>query len=131
MSRADGDTTLIDDHQVVLIGDWTDSYELARLVGDVEGLDPLRTTVGDTIVLYKRTLTVALFAYYQDGFFGILRDSDHTYDLITTISIERHTTDSRGTSTHRADGRFIEADSATIAVGDEDFAVAIGQTDTD
>ena len=37
----DRDTTLIDDHQVVLIGDGTDSYELTRLIGDVEGLDTL------------------------------------------------------------------------------------------
>ena len=127
----DRDTTLIDDHQVVLIGDGTDSYELTRLIGDVEGLDTLRATIRDTVVLYKRTLTIALFAYHEDGLLGILRYGDHTDDLITAVSIERHTAYTRGISAHSTDGRFVEADSATVAVRDEDFAIAIGQADTD
>ena len=48
--QTDEDTRLVDDHQVVLVGNNLDGYQAACLLGDGEGLDTLGATGGLTIV---------------------------------------------------------------------------------
>ena len=126
----DGDPALVDDHQIVLIGHGTDSYEFARLVRDVEGLHTLRATVRLAVVFYHGALTVALFTDDENGLFGVLRYGEHTDDFVSAVIVEGHTTHPSSIAAHSTDSGLVEAYCTTVAVRDEDFAITIGQTDT-
>ena len=58
-----GNPTAIDNHQVVFICDSLEGNKLTGLVCYIQSLYALRASIGDTVVLYKRTLTIAMFAY--------------------------------------------------------------------
>ena len=44
--------TLVDDHEVVLVSNVLDGYQATSLLGDVQGLHTLTTTVGLAVVLH-------------------------------------------------------------------------------
>ena len=50
--QTDEHTRLVDDHQIVLVGDDLDGYQAACLLGDGEGLHTLGATGCLTIVFY-------------------------------------------------------------------------------
>ena len=107
--HSDNDTRLVDNHQVFVVSHGLDGDEVASLVGDVQGLHALRTTVGDAVVLDVGTLAEALLGDHQDGLLRVV-DAHHADDFIVgrTQGDGFHT---RSGTAHRADGLLVEADS--------------------
>ena len=79
---ADHDTALIDDHDVVIVGDGVDGDELAGLLGRLEGDDALAASVGDAVLLEGRALAVAILRHDEDRLLLGVLDADGTYDAV-------------------------------------------------
>ena len=125
--QADEDARLVDDHEVVLVGDNLDGYQTARLLGDGECLDTLGATGGLTIVLDLGALAVAVLGNNHDGLCLAIVDTHHAYHLVVA-SVETHADDTGRDTAHRADVVLVEAYGTSVAVGEQQLVVAVGQT---
>ena len=50
-TQANRNTALVDDHEVVIVVDAQNGNQIARFLGDVDGLHTLTATVGDAVVI--------------------------------------------------------------------------------
>ena len=125
-TQTNGYAALVDDHEVVVVGNVLDGHQSTGLFGYGEGLHTFTTTVCGTIVLHLRTLAIAVFAHHHDRFpLGIVHHN-HTYHSII-VAIQTHASHTRCHTSHIAHGTFMEPYGTPVAVGQNQFVVAIGE----
>ena len=106
--QADGDARLVDDHQVVLVRHVQDGDELSGLLGDLQGLHPLSSTVGDAVVVHRRALSVAVLRHDKDVA-GRILNAHHSDHLVLAVC-KRHTAHAHGGASHGTRLGFVESD---------------------
>ena len=128
--QSEQDATLVDNHEVVLVGDHLNGYEAACLLRDSHRLDALASAVGDTIVLNVRTLAIAILRDDHDGLRLRIVDADHAHDLVVAV-VETHADDACRDASHGANLLFVESDGPPVSVGQDEFVVSVGESDAD
>ena len=126
--KTNGNTALIDNHQVLLFSNGLDSYHLARIFRDVECLYTLTATVCYTVVAYDRTLTLTLLTHNEYGLLLRVVDAYHADDFVRgVVLIKSHTAYTRCSTAHGANCIFVKVNSTTIAVGHDNIVRAVCQ----
>ena len=129
-TQAQGDATLVDDHEVFFLRHTLDGHHSTRLVSYIERAYALTAAVGHAIVVHNAALTVPLFADHKHRFAFFVVDAHHTYHFIVA-SVEHHAAYAGSVAPHGAHCAFAESDGATIAVGHDDFVRAVGECHAD
>src|SRR5574344_458183 len=121
------DTALIDDHQVIVVGHHLEGHQSAGLIRHAHSLHTCGAAGCLAVVFYAAALAVAIFAHHHDGFLLRVIHADHA-DYLVIAAVQTHTAYTGGYTTHHAHIFLIEANGATIAVGQEQYIVSVGQS---
>ena len=125
--KTNHNTTLIDNHEVVIISYVLDSYQTTGLLCNVKSLHTLTATVGYTVIYYVRTLTITLLADNHHGFLLRIIDYNHANQGIITL-IETHTANTGRSTSHGTDLILIKTNGTTVSVGKNQLVMTICQT---
>ena len=129
ISHADteSDARLVYNHEVVVIVDALNGYDVAGLFGNVHRLDTLAAAVCDTVAVEQRALAETILGDNHHILVVVGVHADHAYNLVGAVVVETHTTHAGADATHLTYGRLVEADGTAVAVGHEDFGIAVGK----
>src|SRR5690606_5356867 len=126
---ADYNACFVNNHQVILIGNTLDGDKLTRFVRDVDGLHTFTTSVSNAVIIDIRAFSVAFFRNNQYRYFRTI-NTNHANNLVLR-SGECDSSYARGSSAHRTNGRFVEANGTSGTQCHDNFTIATSQTSLD
>ena len=126
-TEANGDAALVDNHEVIILRDALDGNDLSGLFGHVERLDTLSAAVCHTIVFDGGSFAVAVLADDKHGFAFRVVHANHADHFILSVFVDAEAANAGGGATHGTHSVLVEADGATVAVGDDNLVFTVGQ----
>ena len=125
--QADSGSTLIDNHQVVLVTHDENGHEVSRLLCDIQCLHALGMPTGLAVFLHVGTFAESLFRKHHDALVCRIVHHAHANDAVARILIEDDALHASAVSSHRTDGTLVESHGTSAGIGHDDFVTAIGQ----
>ena len=118
---------LVDDHQVVIVGNHLGGNHVARLVRYGHGLHSLAVAACLAVLIHSGALAVSVLAEHHDALLLHVVDHAHAHHTVSGVVIEDDALHARAHSSHVAYQVLGESHHSSACVGHDDFVLSVGQ----